>query len=350
MKNVGVNFSDTSIEAVELEQGWLNAPSFTAYSRVLLPDGCIENGIILKSATVIEQLRKLLVQAQPQAIKGQSVTLSLPEGQVFSRLLSFPKASSAEQIEQTIVDQLSRFIPFEPNEIVFDTMPMGTRGDKCDVLLVAVQKKVVKEYEAVATQLGWTLKSIELESISSARAVLAKIPAKAAVLLLDIGARTTIASWFDATGLRYSYNIAIAGNYFTNQLVKQLHCTPLEAEQRKQAEGLSGPVEKILTTAFMPILTQVREGLAYVQSNYGLPTTAVRLLGGSAQLPHLADFLSDQLQIETTLATLLPSVKKNGIIQQLQKEGIIYYNAVGLALGSSKNYQQRPAINFYKKH
>ncbi len=350
MKIIGVNFSDTSIEAVELEQGWLQAPSFTAYSRVVLPDGNIDNGIILNSAVVIEQLRKLFAQAKPRAISGQNVTFSLPESQVFSRLLSFPKNSSTEQVKQTIVDQLSRFIPFEPSEVMFDTMPMGTRGDKRDVLLVAVQKNVVQGYETVAAQLGWTLKTIELESISSARAVLAAVPARQAVLLLDIGARTTIASWFDAAGLLYSYNIALAGNYFTEQLVKQLHCTLLEAEQRKQAEGFFGPVAKILTEAFTTILSQVREGITYVQSNYELPTVAVRLLGGSAQLPHLTDFISNQLQIETTLATLLPGIKKNGIVQLLKQDGSIYYNAVGLALGSTKNYQQRPAINFYKKH
>lgn len=350
MKLTGINFSDTSIEAVELEQGWLQGPAFSAFSRVLLPDGCIENGVILKPEIVVEQLRQLLAQAKPKAITTTAITLSLPEGQIFSRLLSFPKSSTQDQIEQTIIDQLSRFLPFEPGEVFFDTLPLGQRGDKVDVLLVAVQKTVVQGYEAIAQQLGWTVKAIELESISSARAVLDKIPARQAILLLDIGARTTIASWFDSSGLRYSYNIALAGNYFTEQVVKQLRCTPLEAEQRKQAEGFTGAMAPILTEAFSPILKQVREGLAYVQANYDLPTTAVHLLGGSARLPGLADFLTQQLHIETSLVQLLPKLKKNDILQQIQEEDSIYYNAVGLALGSSKAYQQRPTINFYRKH
>lgn len=350
MKMVGVNFSDTSIEAVELTQGWLQPPRLSAFSRVILPDGCIDNGIILQSDVVITQLRQLCNQAKPNAILHPTVALSLPEGQVFSRLLSFPRASTGGEIEQTITAQLSRFIPFEPAEVWFDTLLLGERGDKRDVVLVAVQKKVIAEYETIAQQLGWTLKAIELESISSARAVLGMLAADQAVLLLDIGARTTIASWFDRYGLRYSYNIPLAGNYFTEQVVKKVHCTLLEAEQRKQAEGFSGIMAAILAEAFTPILKQLREGLAYVHANYHLPTTTVHLLGGSAQLPGLVDFLKEQLRLSAAPATLLPTLKKNDIVQHIQQEGSIYFNAVGLALGSCKDFQQRPAINFYRKH
>jgi type IV pilus assembly protein PilM len=349
MKLVGVNFSDRSIEAVELQHRVFQGKSFSAYSRVPLADGCIENGIILKPDQVTEQLKQLFAQAQPRPITTTTIILSLPEGQIFSRLLSFPKASSAEQIRQTVRDQLSRFIPFEPNEVAYDTMLLGQRGDKQDVLLVAAQQTVVQSYEAVARALGWSVKAIELESISSARAVLDTVPAQTAMLLLDIGARTSIASWFDQFGLRYSYNIPLAGQYFTDQVVTQLHCTPLEAEQRKVTEGFSGAVRQVLEASFGPIIKQLREGVAYVQSNYDLPTSAVLLLGGSAQLPGLSDFLSAQLHIPTSLAKLLPGIKKSVTVQSIERAGSIYYNAIGLALGGSGVSHDRPAINFLSK-
>lgn len=349
MKFVGVNLSDNSVEAVELQQGVFGLPDITAVNRAALLPGCIEQGQIRDSKTLTEQLRQLMTSAQPHPIVTNAVALAIPESQIFSRLLSFAQDVSAAQIEATITDQFSRYLPFELTEVAYDHISLGRRGVYQDVLLVAVQRTVLQAYEALLQQLNWKIVALELESISSARAVIGPLKDSEMILLLDVGAATTIASWFDAQGLRYTFNTSIAGNYFTQQLVEQQHITFAEAETKKCRSGVvEAPAAAVVQQAWQPLIKQIEQGIQYVQTTLGLSTSEVRLIGGSAQLPGITDWLSQQLNHPVILPTLLPNLKKNDMVQVIQREGSVYYNALGLALGLSKNQQQRAKINFYR--
>lgn len=343
-----MNLSDSSVEAVELQQGLFGRPAIRAYNRVLLPDGCMDNGVIKSPAALAENLRQLFAAAHPHPIAGAAVAMSLPETQLFSRLLSFPREVSIEQISATIIDQFSRYLPFEFSEVVYDHFSLGQRGNYRDVLLVAIQRTVLESYDDLIAELNWPVMALELESISSARAVVPAVPAGQATLLLDVGARTTIASWFDDHGLRYTFNSPLAGHYFTQQVVEQLHIAFAEAEASKCRAGVvQAPLNKIIQQAWQPLIEHVRNGIQYVATTLERPTTKIMLIGGSAQLPGIADWLTTQLNCQTILPPLLPNLKQNDMVQHVQREGSLYYNAVGLALGHSATFQPRPKINFY---
>lgn len=349
MELVGINLSDSSIEAVEIQQGFIGLPAIQAISRVVLPDQCVENGIIRNLPVLVEKMQHVLATARPRPITTTTVALALPETQVFSRLLSFPLDVTSEQMQATITDQFSRYLPFELSDVVHDHLTLGKRGAYHDVLLVAVQRSVLTTYQELAEQLHWRVAAFELESISSARAVLSDIPVGETVLLLDVGARTTIASWFDHQSLRYTFNTPLAGNYFTQQVVEQLHVPFADAEQKKCQSGVAhAPVADIVQHAWQPLLKHVSDGITYVQTKLELPTSRIVLIGGSAQLPGISEWLTAQLHHPVVLPSLLPGLKKNDMVQLIQQEGSLYYNAVGLALGATKAHHQRPRINFNK--
>lgn len=338
MRILGLNLSDASAEVVELSSSLLQRPTWTARLRVELPEGLVSNGVI---HDVGQLASKLANQFRPG-----DLAMSIPEAQVYSRWLRFSSVTKLSDLKATVRQQAAQYFPFEAHEIAIDCVSAGKHGDTQDLFCVAVPHLVLNSYRELAQALRCNLVRLELESLSSARAALANLPAAGSILLLDIGARTTIASWFTHQGLRFSFNVPLAGQYFTEQLQQGLKLSPLEAERLKQKQGLSGKAEPILTSALEPLLKSMNEGISYVQSEWQLDTTAVVLMGGSSQLPKLATYLTEQLHVSAGLPTALPWQTTYGMVSASEQEGSYMLNAVGLALGELKAYRDWPTVNF----
>lgn len=332
MSLLGVNVSDSSVEVVELTTGWFGQARITAQQRTDLAEGLVDNGIIHDPVALAAAIQSIVPRGD--------LIMSIAEGQAYSRWLRFPASANARDIKNTIQSQCAQYVPFEANEVALDYLFAGKRGEQQDVLFLAVPRVVLTGYQELATALQCKLKRLELESLSSARAALNGLPSTGATLLLDVGARTTIASWFTKEGLRFSFNIPMAGHYFTTQVQKALKITPLEAERVKQRFGFNGKTKVVLAAAWQPIVKGVNEASSYLQAEFQLHTTAITLIGGSAQLPGVVDWLHEQWQLPVALPTVLPWQKKYGMVDALM------LNAVGLVLGELKPYRDWPTVNF----
>lgn len=336
-----MNFSDTSIEAVELERNWLGKIQPVAVSRITLPVGCITNGIILQPEALADAVEQLWQQAKPQALTSRAVAISIPESQVFSRVLRFPGAITTPQISETIQAQLSHYLPFSNAEVAYDFVTLSRKTDQVDVLLIAVAKTTLQGYRTLAAAAQWKLQTIELESISTARAVIAPQTPGAVVGIIDLGARTTIVSLFDSAGLRFTFNIPLAGNHLTEYVAKQLKLELVEAEQLKCELGLTGKTAKPLQTCLEPLVQKLTEAITYFNDTNHEAVQQFYLVGGTAQLPSMDTWLQDKLGVPCSRAKLLPAWAKNSIVDMM------HCNALGLALGALPNYSGQ-MINFIK--
>ncbi|MBI2416165.1 MAG: pilus assembly protein PilM [Candidatus Kerfeldbacteria bacterium] len=349
MRSIGVNLSDYSVEAVELHRGiFSRLPAVTAISRITLADGIVNNGIILDQPALIAQLQVLWQQARPTPFQAKAVVVSLPESQVFTRLLSFPVGVSRDHIAATLQQQLGHYLPFTNNDVGHNFIQLGQRGQQQDILLVAVPRTILQSYRTLAQTMQWKLVAIELESISSARAVLSAVTPGTAQLLLDIGARTTIVSFFNHTGLLFTFNIPVAGQQLTQQIMKTAKLTAALAEQLKCRDGITGKnatVTTALTTVLASIVSKIQEAKQYVENNYGHTVERIYCIGGTANLPGLMDWLQQQLGQPCGVAQLLASLRKNSTLALLQDDGLVYSNAVGLALGVVAKEQSFSGVN-----
>ncbi len=347
MKVAGINFSDNSIEAVQVGKNFLGKKIITAYNRTSLEEGIIENGVILKHELLVKKIIDLLNSAQPKSITAKELLISIPESQIFSRVVKFEDVKMSD-LKQTVKFQLSRYIPFEEDQVMHDFLILQQDQDSVEVLIIAVPKKILNDYIKIEANSDYKLKAVELESVSSARAVLKNIAEP--VLLVDIGARTTIVSFFINKGLVFTYNIPVAGNDFTQHIMKNLDVNEREAEQLKRNQGLTEANAKknitpLLEDALKPIYKALQDGLQYFEKKYEKPVSKAVLIGGSAQLKGLAEHFTDELSIPCELGTILSLAGKNDIINKIKEEELFYCNAVGLALESSDS---KKTINFLK--
>ena len=85
-KSVGLDISDTHIEAVELVGQGQNL-QMTSQKRHSLPAGVIEKGMIKDRARLKSAIQQTLAEAQPQSIQTKSVIFGLPESQTYIYIL-----------------------------------------------------------------------------------------------------------------------------------------------------------------------------------------------------------------------------------------------------------------------
>ncbi len=350
MNVIGVNFSDSSIEAVEMKRGIFSGPKITAMNRADLAEGVIVNGIIKQRDMLRSALQDLFTKAEP-ALTAESVTMAIPESQVFSRVMIFDGKLSSQEIHHKLQAQLPSYIPFEINDIAFDYISLNESTVNTEVMVVAVPLYILKEYVELAHDLKLRVVAVELESISSARAILPDASSTASTLVIDIGARTTIVSFFNNDQLNFTFNIPVAGNHVTKHLMKNRKISEAEAERTKQKIGLvRGKQDDIVTlieSVFDPIVNKIIEAIEYYQQAH--PHTPVQqaiLIGGSAQLPGITEYFTQKLSVQSVRGSVLPKYLKTSIVEHEENKQLLFANAIGLAVGSINKSANVPEINF----
>jgi type IV pilus assembly protein PilM len=334
----GLDISDHSIEALILEKPFFGVPKVVAYARMLLRGEVVKNGVIKKPEKLAENIIKLLESAKPKPIRTPYCILSLPESQIFTAVFKLPAGLKYKEIKNTIPYKAEEVIPFKSSEIYFDFKPITQQGDTQEVFYVAAPSKVVDSYVQVLTSVGLKPIAFDLESISSARALTETLNKSGnAKILLDIGARTTNLNIFDRNGIRQSLTIKIAGDRFTKVVATKLKIAEKQAEELKVKNGFDPKLEKgrvalILQSEFKRIVAEAKKVVEYYQAQTQRKIDQVILLGGSALLPSVDQYLADNLLIEAVVGNPLAKITDPKELAKFKNKSVLFTNVVGLAL------------------
>jgi type IV pilus assembly protein PilM len=179
------------------------------------------------------------------------------------------------------------------------------------------------------------LKALEAEVFGLAKA-LVKEGERAVLILVDIGAQSTTVSVVDQKILKISHSFDMAGNEFTQALVKSLDIDYSKAEKLKREQGIVSSSEntrKVLLPLIDLILAEINKiSRSYYQST-GKEIKKIFLAGGSARLPGLIEYFSENLDVPIEIANPFSEIFSPPILEQTLKEiGPRYIIAVGMAL------------------
>lgn len=344
-KIFGLDISDHSIEAILLEKPIFGKPKVIAYARTLLKGEIVKNGIVRKPGKLSENIIKLLASAQPRPITTPYCILSLPDSQVFTTIFKFPAGLRHEEIRNTIPYKAEEIIPFKSTDVYFDFKTIAVVQSTQEVFYSAVPKKLVDEYIQVLNDAGLVPIAFDLESISLARALMNltairqkdKPRSAFAVLLMDIGARTTNLNIFDRNGIRAGTVVNIAGNRFTKSLAASLKISEKEADQLKIKNGLaakqgSSKVILILQKELQKIITETKKLISYYQDETGRQVGLIILVGGSSLLPEIDTYLAENLNLKVEIGNPLIKILDPQNLIKLKSKAVLFTNVIGLAI------------------
>ncbi len=343
--SVAINFSDHSLEALELERnkGFLVVKT---QSRVLLESGVIEDGKIIQVEKLRDAVKRLLAQAKPVPIATRDVVFTLPESRVFIAQYSFPRSLNAKQIPAALFSQAKETIPLDVLEAAADFKEVGRSQDAVQYIFVAAYAQLVDEYLSFFQSLHLRVHTITMESLALGAALLDE-KKEETVLVLDMGARTTIASIFNNGELQESINIRIAGNAITAALAEKLKISTADAEQKKMEAGLApggdGATMLIIQGQMQPLKDELLVFIKYYERKMHDTIDRVLLAGGTAGLFGLGEYFTANLGLATTVADPLPIFQINVDRAALPKF-LVALGLARIALGD-----RRDAINFLRR-
>lgn len=228
--------------------------------------------------------------------------------------------------------------------------PVGMQGVRLEVdtHIVTAATPNLRNLDSVLDKAHVVASHHTVTSLAAAEAVLNRQQKESGTLLLDIGAGTTNLVVIEDGEVQHVAVIPVGGINVTNDLaiglktdldiaeqVKIKHATlekkPLKTFVRVEHEGKAhqfdgAEIQMITEARIDELLELVDKELKKIHKSRKLPGGVV-IVGGSANLPGIAEFTKDRLELAARVGKLQPL---NGLVDTVQDSS--YVGAVGLML------------------
>jgi len=380
---IGLDISDLSLKLVQLNK-INNKIKIQALSKINLPRGIIDNGVIKNQDKLIEAIKTMISNPAFGKISSREIIACLPETKTFIKLIEINKTS--DPLEKTINQEIKKYIPLQLDEIYYDWQVVENSSNKQLVLIGAAPQNIVNQYTDLFNQTELSLLALEIESISICRSLLKEedglssifsasairqTPPKIAVnssnyAIIDMGASHTSMIFYSKNTILFIISMPISGEQITDNIAKALKLNSALAEKAKIICGLDenkaeGIIKNMLTDIIKKLIDKIQEALEFY--NYHFVNRGalkqILLCGGGANIKNLAQIIKQAVNIEVKIGDSLTnldegdnkfskifnekhvldlnSLKKNNhnnqkILSITQKANPIFATAIGLAL------------------
>ena len=341
---LGIDIGTSSIKVVELSRKGqviklVNYGEIKTVSLQKTPFRIVEkDGLLLSDREIAVAIKEVLKEA---GIQSREVNFSIPDFSSFFTSFKLPPMSQKE-LESAVRYEARSYIPLPLSEITLDwTVIEGKTSNKTEapleILVVAIPNEVINQYQEIAALSGLQIKTLDAEVFALCRS-LAKNK-KTVVAIIDIGARSTTCNILENGDLKLSHSFNISGNELTEILSRSLEMEYEKAEELKKNLGLVGRLESgqsirdILLPLIDSILTEIKKIFQNYSQQRSKEIEEIILAGGTALLPGLKEYFSEELNKEMELANPFSRIEFPPILgETLQQMGPSYAIAVGLAM------------------
>jgi len=332
---IGVDLGTAGIKVVELAN--------TKGHAQLLTYGIVESSADVVRSNAPETINKVVELLKTIVSKSHVTTdravAALPAFSVFSSILSLPPMPKND-LAQAVKWEAKKFVPMPLDEMILDwkllknipevevNQSRASDIEKAEdekvkaedensfvqkkeiiankekqnyrVLITAAPKNLVSRYLEIFKKANLKLISLETESFALARSLFfgAKLP----VMIIDIGSLTTAISIIEDGVPILNRSLDVGGATLTQAISTSLNIDRRRAEQFKRDIGIahtnaSSGIPKVIERALNPVINEVKYSLNLYQSQTAQGIEKVILVGGSAFLPSITDYLSQVLNL-----------------------------------------------------
>ncbi|MEX2145028.1 MAG: type IV pilus assembly protein PilM [Candidatus Spechtbacterales bacterium] len=331
---VGIDIGTSSIKVVELlRQG--NSAALNNYAQFFTKGEYMTTKP--GSFNILDsQIAEILKQTfQAANFNSRTAIVALPVFSSFSTLINLP-SMSPEELEDAVKYEARKYIPVPISEVQFDWTQVAhlSTADSLKILTVAVPNEIVEKYNRIAQAANVEFENMELETFSSARALIKDESVPAAIL--DVGSRTTNISIIDQGIVVLHHNIDTGGFALTRILARGMAIDPKRAEDIKINQGLESPdgqVSELLQPFIDKIILELEQAMEDYIREGGRRPASVILTGGGGKMPGLSGYIQDSINIDTEYGDPFQKVQVPPPLQNiLQSTSSNFSVAVGLAL------------------
>jgi len=332
----GLDIGSQNIKLAQVEKQGEKA-RLIAFGSVAAPP----RGILSESEHDLTALAGAIKKLHQEAKIGtKNVATALPEDQVFSRVITFPKLSE-DELSSAIKWEAEQYVPIPLEEVTLDYQVIGETEEsetpKTEVFLVAAPKRLIEKLFKVLKTAGLNPVALETEVIALARALMT--PDSEACLLVDLGARATDLAIVEGGQVVFTRSTSTAGEALTRAVATGLGLEPGQAEEYKKAYGvdpekLEGKIQGAIDPILGVVIREMEKAIQFYQASKKKPVNRVLLTGGTAGLPEVVSLFAEKLNLEVQIGDPLARLEKDEKVLAKVPAGVapLYATAIGLAL------------------
>lgn len=327
-KAIGLDIADHTIEAVELEQSLFSSvPSIVSSSRLSLEKGIVEHGRIVNRKQLLDALAILWDHSAPKQFSAHDIIVGIPERQVYTSVVTI-EMQKGDSLSDLVRDIASTTIPLEKDDLTYAYSVISKKEHTSTILLYGISREVLEEWSDFFAGSPYQPLAFDHELLAIIRGLFNRAVHQP-VCIVDCGAERTKIAVYSAEGLQYVHALEIAGDAFTDALAKSLDVSKEEAEKVKKEEGLTLPPHRVLfETILEPLLTETSAACGYYEKNFGNKVTEIILVGGSARLKGLPEYMAEKTGYSVRKGSSF--LAQRGATPQ--DDQLHYIEAIGLAL------------------
>lgn len=332
----GLDIGTTSIKALSIKK---SGSALAVESMGLGPTPV--KGILSESPEDLkifsDAVRKVITSA---GIKQREVNIALPESQVYTKIIEMPSLSEKE-LAAALKYEMEQYIPLPLDQVKTDWQvlsPSTTQAKSTRVLLVAASISLIKKYETIIEELGLVSSSIETEMLSVHRSLFPLVNTQSSNMIVHMGAATTNIAVIENGELIMVFTVDKGGIAITRAISLDLGIDVTQADSYKKVYGLNkdafeGKIGKSLFPILESILGDIRKTmLLYKEKNPDRVITQIILSGGSALLPGVDIYFTNQLNIQVALGSAFQVFDIKNIPQEVMSDSLSFNVVAGLAL------------------
>ncbi|HTR18481.1 MAG TPA: pilus assembly protein PilM [Candidatus Paceibacterota bacterium] len=339
----GIDISDASIKWIALSRPGRGSRKVEAWGQEPLPGGIVSAGVIQDPARLTEALRAI----KRKMPRVTAVHAALPEESAFVFSLSAPAGSSREQILSMIEFEFEARVPIPPTAAVydFDLIP-GQEGDAQEIGVVVFPRELAESYADSFADAGFSLLSLEIEARSIARAAVPRMSPGNIALLVDFGFKRTGFAVLKSGIPIFTSTVEIGGEAVDRALKEKMHLSQEQVQLWKNEQGLlpeggvKSPGLEAVSGAASALGSEVARHFNYWDTRRNdrgervSPVSHVLLLGGSANMKGLADYIAGRVQAPVERPNVWNNVCSfDEYIPPIERRNSLQYaTAIGLAL------------------
>jgi len=338
---LGIDISSTSVKILEIS---LNGDQYRVehYCSTALPENSMEGNAIKDIDAVANCMRKILNAAH---VSCKQAVCAVPDSAAISKIIQVNDGLSSQEIEEMVVSEADKYIPYPIDEINIDFSvhgPSAKNSAMIDVLIVASRAENVTNRVEVMTRAGLEPVIVDVESYAVERAAMLlkpELPAggeKKNIAIIDIGAIYTHIFVLHGMKIIFSREEEFGSKQLIDAVIQRYGIKREDALVGIE-QGTLPPdyADDVLQPFNETILLQVKRALQFFFStSHHTYVDHIVLAGGVAKQHGIAQLLQEQINIPTSVANpfahmeLAKTVNRETIMQ----DSPMLLVACGLAL------------------
>ena len=344
-RSAGVDISDASIKWIVLEEA-RGGKRVRSYGQEALSPGAVESGLVQD----IDALVAGLIEMKTKLNGVDCAHAALPEEAAYVLSMHVPDNSSREQILAMIEFEFDDRVPIPADQAVYDfDFIQKYDGAGSEIGVVVFPRELAERYFAAFSRAGFHLLSLEVEASSIARAVSSSEIDEPITLLVDFGRMRTGFAVLKRGVPIFTSTVTVGGDTIDRAVGEQLKLSPEDAEVFKNDQGLfaeggtKAPGMEALIGTATALADEVARHYHYWDTRRNergermTPVEQVFLIGGSANLKGLGDYIAARVQAKTTRPDVWRNVCSfDDYIPPIDRRTSLQFaTAIGLALRGS---------------